>query len=1013
MILSRNFALLLLCAFSFQLQSQISPNLPMDFGPAVWFDAADSSSFVLDINEVGSWLDKSGNDQHATPPSPLAQPIYDGIKKGVYFNGVDDVLISGEIDHGPDSTVTAFAVAELDSSAGNGFYSILVKGGWTPLSYKFRYILPNNLVDVNNTLLWNQPVHQKNIFSFNYKKGATTDFTNGSWASPVGFSYATDDYPLAIGGRSSTGNIHKLKGTVYEIIVYQKALSVCEMDQVMAYLAYKWGLTDALHANQPFKNNLFGLCRDQYYSIPENSPIGTVAGHVDGIALESSNPVSFTNWAIEDEGFANGVFSINQASGEIKVADNEGLDFEKTTNYNLAISAEVNGMRVRGAVTIFITDVADNDPPKQHSILWGANGEKWDPRGRLPDFSFAGHASNGGSGYTYPDSIVLVTDFGAIPNDTLSDAWSFQQAINSVDEGIIQIPEGLFFIDTPIVVAKSNIVLRGSGDGTELFFKNSASDVMPYHPSFSWGIGGFFVSFEGGWSASGPAKNIVEEVKRGDRSVTLNNVSGLQVGGLVRLYLIGAGNSDNTNPVNGTLWNHLHNDQNAPVPSICANAPTASNSLFLFHRIERIEGHIVTLKEPLKIDLRQEWQPRLDVPYGLIENCGIEDLQLHHGFTPYPGHGAERGFNSVLFNLTANCWGKNLKIRNADNGITFRLSANGELKNIQLSGRPGHHGISCSSSMDCLVDSLFVFNDTTWVHTVTIDTKAKGTVVSNVEGSQVIKTDFHRNAPFESLYTNVKSPWNYESSGAQCFGGHSAARSVFWNMHGTAQAPVWGHLQTTVVTGINVPERYTLEREWLEDLPGVQPSNLHLAQLERRLNYQPPTLFSTAHPAGDRDNWWERDPSRWIVETGDTTAVYKLHFKDTPPLTGNRPGEYAIFDQYFSENDMQLSVDVKSTENLTANPAPDFILIANFQDDENYNFLQVSGDVSQSGFYQVNNGASSLLKNVSLAVQDNGFQNLTLICVADTIFLFKNNIEEEKFIIDNIFEGGRMGIRKL
>ncbi|MGZ8920969.1 MAG: hypothetical protein ACXW3L_08290, partial [Limisphaerales bacterium] len=29
--------------------------------------------------------------------------------------------------------------------------------------------------------------------------------------------------------------------------------------------------------------------------------------------------------------------------------------------------------------------------PAEHSELWGAAGEKWDARSRLPDFSFAGY----------------------------------------------------------------------------------------------------------------------------------------------------------------------------------------------------------------------------------------------------------------------------------------------------------------------------------------------------------------------------------------------------------------------------------------------------------------------------------------------------------------------------------------------------------------------------------------------------------------------------------------------
>ncbi len=90
----------------------------------------------------------------------------------------------------------------------------------------------------------------------------------------------------------------------------------------------------------------------------------------------------------------------------------------------------------------------------------------------LPDFSYAG--------YHYfsepvPDAshpIFDVTEYGAIPNDALSDQKAIQAAIDAAEangRGIVFFPPGEFLVNTdadnnePIYIHSSHIVLRGSG----------------------------------------------------------------------------------------------------------------------------------------------------------------------------------------------------------------------------------------------------------------------------------------------------------------------------------------------------------------------------------------------------------------------------------------------------------------------------------------------------------------------------------------------------------------------
>src|SRR5690606_5712148 len=112
----------------------------------------------------------------------------------------------------------------------------------------------------------------------------------------------------------------------------------------------------------------------------------------------------------------------------------------------------------------------------------------------LPDFSYAGYHS-GEKGIPDIDNyqVFNVIDFGAIPNDSISDRNAIQAAIDAANKngsGIVFFPKGRFIVNddstaqTGIVSKGSNIILRGSGsgaDGTELFMKETLEPENPKH----------------------------------------------------------------------------------------------------------------------------------------------------------------------------------------------------------------------------------------------------------------------------------------------------------------------------------------------------------------------------------------------------------------------------------------------------------------------------------------------------------------------------------------------------
>ena len=975
---------------------------PVDYGPALWLDAADSASVIHTSGSVSAWNDISGNGHHVTQATAINQPNYVSTVDGLEFDGIDDVLIGDNLLlYGPDTTITIFVVASPDSASSKG--SVIAKGQWTS-GNDYRIELGENGYDIclQNARQWNSSAndwniaHKNLVHTFYDKDKSVGYYLNGAVQELLARNvpYNPNSSPFSIGGRFSYNNF--FDGRIYEVILFQKKLSRCEILQVEGYLYHKWDLKTHIIPNHSYKNLPFGICEELQVYVDENSPNGTVVDTLKGSYVDTAT--TFSDWRIEDEGPAEGTFTLD-SNGRLSVLDSSLLDYEFTSALNLEVSAVAGGSRVYGGVRVNINDMPDAGVPKTNSVLWGVQGERWDPRGRLPDFSYVGYAS-GEKDYHYVNTIVDVTDFGADNTDTLSDVAAIMSAINSIDSGIVYFPAGYYVIDDYITITKDNIVLRGAGidsiSGTRFYMPNSSSDLS--------GSYDYIISFKG--TLAGPIHFLTESTKMGDRSVTLNNVSGLSVGELVGLGFSG------THPPDGELWDHILNDQNQDWP--CSVAWSNGNGgLGMYHTIERIDGNIVTLKEPIRLDMDMAWTPHLIRRTDwYVKNCGVEDIYIEHKYIPQPPHLQEPGYNSVSFSRAFNCWIKNVGIKHADNGIRFDVSAFSEMRDIYFYGRGGHHGWTFAYSSHMLADSIYFHNYAPWIHSFTLTHKANGNVISNVKGIPgiPISSDFHRNTPWETLMTNIDNDWNYNSSGVWCAGPNAGKRTVYWNMGGGGFTyyPLWDDYQTTLVGDMHIEERFHPDRGWHEHIANIDPPNLYEAQLNRRFNLPPDPLFCADTFSGDRNNYWERDPSRWKIHNGE----YQLYFSEVTALTGGRVGEYAVLDSIHSGN-MFLSCDVRSLEKLNINTEAEAALILNYQDDNNYYFALISTNSSLCGIYKVQGGTSTLLRSfVPVTSFGNSFGSYIFQNTNGVLSCYENGILIDS-ISDVTFTGGKVGFGSL
>jgi hypothetical protein len=490
-----------------------------------------------------------------------------------------------------------------------------------------------------------------------------------------------------------------------------------------------------------------------------------------------------------------------------------------------------------------------------HSRLWGADGDQWDPRGRLPDFSYAGYQ---GGGKAIPDVAAvrdMKRDFGAKGDGRTDDTAAFLRAIQEAPDGALFIPRGRYVIQRDLRIERSRLVLRGEGpDKTVLYFTKSLTDL--YGPNREWSWTGGMIDV-GAWGKDWFLTTVSAPAKRGDRMLKVSVPSRVQPGMMIVLRL--------TDDAQHTLWNHAHNEQ-AAYPQITTCMPM--NTLDWMVQVDAVdvESKTITLHQPLRADVRPDWSPTIYRP-PYIDEIGIEQLGIEFPPVPYSEHNQEPGYNAIYFrNYVGNSWVRNVSIFNADSAIHVTGSKWITVTGITIdANRPprqpgfwyGHHGLHSESSEDILFE-YFIFKKN-FQHELGVEHQNSGSVFHRGGGTGfsndpragpnpaiVADTSFdldhHRGWPFENLFTNLTVPVSFNSSGNLCFGPHSGARATFWNVPGDFAVPPesgdwWVHIQATIVGELppGMQEALTAGREWYEHVPGLEPADLYEAQWARPL----------------------------------------------------------------------------------------------------------------------------------------------------------------------------------
>lgn len=230
-------------------------SVPSDVrGLVTWLDASDVSTITEAMNVVQTIADKSGQGNDATQGNPTLRPILtpaaqNGLS-GLLFDSVDDLM---DIPNSPEleaiaDEISIFFVAKFNplanfatghirkwSGTGNGVYIQNDSNGdalWRIATSAGSQVIPD--VDALRPPVFTNIATQGGVIlnSGNYDlRGASGSIESGTYDHGGGFS-------------SNTGIrlFDRANGFLFELLVYNRAVSVAEAVFIEGYLAAKWGL---------------------------------------------------------------------------------------------------------------------------------------------------------------------------------------------------------------------------------------------------------------------------------------------------------------------------------------------------------------------------------------------------------------------------------------------------------------------------------------------------------------------------------------------------------------------------------------------------------------------------------------------------------------------------------------------------------------------------------------------------------------------------------------------------
>ncbi len=543
--------------------------------------------------------------------------------------------------------------------------------------------------------------------------------------------------------------------------------------------------------------------------------------------------------------------------------------------------------------------------------LWTEYAANQNAHSNIPNCSYAGY-HNGDIALPTGSSTMLnikSAPYNAVGNGVADDTEAIKLALKAAKDaggGIVYLPDGTYQCSQVLFIHGSNVILRGqSKTGTKIRFTKSLTTGYAENFSvtttnaldqrmWSW-CGGMIwitpetkntylttdptVNINASWLGINSDKvymaekelwNVKEQLtliqsneNRGSFSFTVADASKLTPNLFISIRY--------ANPANWSLQKFIVGDGAfaASYPWGTGTdwiSPTKRPYIDWVTQIESVNGNVITLKQPLRMPLRSEWECKIMGLGDLIQESGVENLNVElekdyasdyaNGNWRNANHNREKGWNGIYLNNATNCFIKNVTIYDAETSVGISASKNITVTGVSALGKDQaksvHHGFNCRvQSQDILFENFELNGYGQFDHGISIEDYSMGSAWHNglvVNGC----FDTHKLMPAECIRTNIKVQVAGGNGGAGEAGPQIGGRFVHWNVE------VKGTNNSTIVPATTLPKgalvgiinafaTSSTSSECLVEANGlsISPSDLYIAQKKNRNNIVQPDSYLT------------------------------------------------------------------------------------------------------------------------------------------------------------------------
>ncbi|MHA2761511.1 DUF4955 domain-containing protein [Vibrio harveyi] len=434
----------------------------------------------------------------------------------------------------------------------------------------------------------------------------------------------------------------------------------------------------------------------------------------------------------------------------------------------------------------------------------------------LQDYSFAGYKFSDtplpAPAPTETDAlyhVFNVQDFGAIPNDSISDKAAIKATIEAMKQSrttnpaeskiaVLYFPEGTYIINNaaddalidpdnvddiknkqPIFVDLDNVVVKGDGVGKTVLKMDTY--LQPENPSKKWTTPHMFqLGARSDTETTAATIELSQTLEGGSSfSVQVDSSEGFSVGDSVQISALIQREPAINDAISPYLIEYKASAPDTPVWTNLVKGLDKREK----HTIAAIDGNVLTFSTPVAhtLDQADAWQVKKVTSY---ENVGIENMTIsgnwHEEFVHHESALHDSGYSLLALNRVHDSWVRNIELRDFNQGGVLWNTYNVTVDDVTLSGTPGHLAFTIMYGNYNLIENI-TDNSHAW-HAPGVSKYSIANVYKNSQYAADSSIDLHGEQSMHNLFDNMKGGWIYGRWGASSGNQPNHLKGLtFWN----------------------------------------------------------------------------------------------------------------------------------------------------------------------------------------------------------------------------------------